>query len=116
MNLRAKFSNFFRERKLLTGIILAVTMALTLTFVSMIIYVLSDVARLDISRPGYEKFRESVIKNEATVRFEPNGSLDKQAVQDFQELFSEKRRLLEPIGRFDGNPLGDEELKLAPSQ
>lgn len=116
MNLSQKIGEFFKKRKLMTGVILAVTMALALTLVSMTIYVLSDVARLDISRPGYEKLRESVIKNETTDKFEANGLLDKQSVQDFQEIFREKRRLLEPIGRFDGNPLGDEELKLTPVQ
>ena len=108
----SRLRNFFAERRILLGIIGVVTVALAMTVVSVWIYNLSDVARLDISRPGYEEARQSVIKGNETLQFSATGDLDQTAFETFEQLFDERRQALQAIGKFDGNGLNDDQLKL----
>lgn len=109
------FRLFLSRHKIVVGLSSAIVVALTLTVVSMWIYNTSDVARIDISRPGYEKARESVIKGDETISFGATGTLDSNAMKDFQQLFDEKRKSLNAIGDFDGSIISDEQLKASSS-
>lgn len=104
------------RHKITLGLSIAVVVAFAMTVVSMWVYNISDVARLDISRPGYEKARESVIKGDETITFGATGDLDANAMKDFQKLFDEKRKALNAIGRFDGDVLDDNQLKTSSSE
>ncbi len=81
----------------------------------MTIYNYSDVSRLDISRPGYESLRKSVVKDEATT-FDANGTLNSKDIEDFQKLYDKKRQALNALGKFDGDALNDDQLKIVPSE
>jgi hypothetical protein len=104
---------FISRHMIASGVGVAVVVACVLTLVSMWAYNVSDVARLDVSRPGYEKVREEVKKSEDTKKFNAAGALDKNALQDFQDLYDERLKNLNELGRFDGNVLDDDQLKLA---
>lgn len=112
MNRWKTMRNFFAERRILLGIIGVVTVALIMTVISVWVYNLSDVARLDISRPGYEQARQSVIKGNETQQFSATGELDKDALDTFERLFDERLKALQAIGKFDGNSMSDDQLKL----
>lgn len=105
---------FAKQHMILIGVSSAIVIALLLVFLSMYIYVQSDVARLDVSRPGYESVREAVVKgDEQETKFDTAGVLDKEALDTFQRLFDERRQPLSNYGRFDGAVLNDDQLKLA---
>ncbi len=111
-----KLKKYLAEHTILVGISLAVLVTIVLTLVSMVIYVKSDVSRLDISRPGYEKLRSSVVKAEDDkLKFEATGELGSAALRDFQTLFTGKRNMLGGAGRFDSDVLDDAQLKLTPA-
>ena len=112
----ASIVEFFRERKLLLGLMIAVSVALFATTMSIWTYNLSDVSRLDVSRPGDENIRRSLLKNEEQVRFDATGKLDTAATDDFQKLFDEKRAALSGVGTFEADVLTDERLNLATSE
>lgn len=107
----AGVKRFLIEHKILLGLLVALAVSLIMTSVSIWIYNSSDVSRLDISRPGYEKARESVIKGDETLQFGATGTLDSNAMKDFQQLFDERREKLDAIGSFDGEIQSDGQLK-----
>lgn len=109
-------STWLSSRKLFIAILLAVAVALLLTCCSLWIYHSNDVSRLDISRPGYEKARQSVKRNEDNTKFSATGVLDKAALDQFDSLFTKARNDLNGNGKFDGNVLDDDQLKIAPAQ
>ena len=110
--LRKKAEEFARTHMILMGISAALLIAFVLTILSMWVYNQSDVARLDVSRPGYETIRESVVKGNEESKFDTTGPLDKKALETFQKLFNERREPLSNYGRFDGTVLNDDQLKL----
>lgn len=112
MNHLVAVRNFFADHRIMLGIIGVVIAALAMTVISVWVYNLSDVARLDISRPGYEQARESVIKGNETQQFSATGELDKEAFDTFKKLFDERLQALQAIGKFDGNSMSDDQLKL----
>lgn len=111
--LRQMVQRYAREHMIATGIAAALAIALLLTIASMWFYNQSDVARLDVSRPGYESVRQAVVKGNDETKFDTTGVLDSRALDDFQKLFDERRKPLEGYGRFDGVVLNDDQLKLA---
>lgn len=113
MNYYQRIRAFLLSHMIFFGVSIAVIVALVLTSVSMWLYVVSDVARLDVSRPQYQSVREEVKKVEDTKKFNSTGPLDVQALRDFQELFDARRKSLNESGRFDGSLLNDDQLHLA---
>ena len=105
--------DFFTQRQLLLGVIVTIVAALSLTAFSIWSYNGSDVARLDISRPGYESARGSVIKGGETTNFSATGELDAKALNDFQKLFDSKRKAMQAIGKFESDALDNEQLKIS---
>lgn len=116
MSRLARVRLFLVEHTILLGLLVALMVGLVMTSVSIWIYNSSDVSRLDISRPGYEKARESVIKGDETLQFGATGTLDSNAMKDFQQLFDEKREKLDAIGSFEGEIQSDGQLKAAVSE
>lgn len=107
---------WLREHKLFFAILLAITTAIGMTCISLWIYHVNDVSRLDISRPGYEKVRQSVKRNEENTKFAPTGNLDQTALKQFDTLFGKARKDLDGNGKFDSNVLDDDQLKIVPAQ
>ncbi|NCU30413.1 hypothetical protein EOM57_01260 [Candidatus Saccharibacteria bacterium] len=113
MNGRAKLAiNWLRGNKLAVVVLMALLVTAILTWISMWIYHINDVSRLDISRPGYEVVRESVQRQEEAGMFQATGKLDKKAVDLFLKEFNAKRKLLDGNSRFDPGVLSDEQLEL----
>lgn len=110
------FRQFIAERKIIIALGIATVVAVIAASVSVWAYNVSDVSRLDISRPGYEEARDSVIKGDESISFGATGTLDADAMKDFQSLYDDKHQKLDAIGSFDGNLLSDDLLKTTTSE
>lgn len=116
MNSLTGIVTWLRERRFVLAILLAIVLALALTSVSMWVYHINDISRIDISRPGYEDARKSVERENGTVSsFESTGQLDEKSLDIFQKEFLEKREQLDGNSRFDPQIISDEQLKLGPA-
>lgn len=115
MNALQRAGTYFAKRRMLLGIILAVVIALVMTAVSLRLYDLDDVSRLDVSLPNRESIRLSA--NEGEVQnFGASGALDAKALDDFQALYSKNRSALEALGKFDSDALSSEALRISPNE
>jgi hypothetical protein len=110
-----RITDYFLERKLFLGIILAVIIALTMTAVSLKLYDLDDVSRLDVSLPNRESIRSS-IKETDSQSFGSTGVLDSKAIGDFQALFTKNRSALDALGKFDSDALSDASLQVGANE
>lgn len=110
-----KLKVFFDERRIGIGIAMAIVSALIMTTVSMMMYDMDDVSRLDVSLPNREKIRPSTREDDMQ-KFASTGLLDREALLDFQVLFSKNRASLNALSKFDGNVLSDESLHIGVSE
>ncbi|MCL2451758.1 hypothetical protein FWD20_02700 [Candidatus Saccharibacteria bacterium] len=95
----------------------ALVLALALTGVSLWLYKVSGAAKLDLSRPGYEKVREDVKDyDEGTKPFSPTGNLDAAAIADFRARYEKIKARLDQMNSYDDAVLSDENLGLATGQ
>jgi hypothetical protein len=88
--------------------------ALLMTAVSLSLYVTSGTARLDLSRPGYESVRKN-IQQSSGESFNPDGPVDKAALDEFDKLFGQRRANLNALGDFEDTSIDDVSLRLAPT-
>lgn len=110
-----RIAAFFGERRILLIIILAVLIAALMTVVSLRLYDLDDVSRLDVSLPNRESIRSSTGEDEVQ-KFNSTGALDAQALSDFQTLYTKNRSALDALGKFDGDALSSDSLKIGPNE
>jgi hypothetical protein len=98
-------------------IIGALIIALALTGTSLWLYKVSGAAKLDLSRPGYEKVREDVKDDgDSTKPFAPTGDLDADAIADFHSRYKDAKTRLDQMNSYDDATMSDENLGLTPSQ
>ncbi len=114
-NKREKLNIWLRSNKLILAVLIVLGLTIVLTWISMWIYHVNDVSRLDVSRPGYESVRKSIERQEDPDVFQPTGKLDKKAFEVFQKEFGSKRKLLDGNNRFDPEVISDEQLRLSPT-
>lgn len=115
MNIIQRGITFFAERRVLLSIIAAVLLACVMTVISLRLYDLDDVSRLDVSLPIRENIRSST-KEDEVQQFGSTGVLDARALADFQALFTKNRSALDALGKFDGDSLSSDSLKIGPNE
>lgn len=98
----------YRFALLLAGSIVA---SLILTVISMTIYTQSGAAQLDLSRPGYRSVSDKVEKEDTVSTFSPTGSVDKDVIKDFINLYKTQADKTKAIDAFNGDPLNPEVLE-----
>lgn len=102
------------RHQLTMAIALTIIITLIMTGVSLSLYASSGALQLDLSRPGYEAVRKEIIKPEDKTDFATNGSINKQALDEYQKLFDAQRTQLNSIGTFKDKGLDDDSLTLSP--
>lgn len=107
-----RLKQYFQDRQLLLMIILAVVASLIMTTIALKLYVLDDVSRLDVSLPNRENIRPESAKDDSSLKFDASGQLDNKAFDDFQKLYSKQRTALSTLGKFDGDSLSNERLRI----
>jgi hypothetical protein len=113
----ASFKKWVVGHQWLVFVITALIIALTLTGISLWLYRVSGTAKLDLSRPGYEKVREDVKDNsDSTKPFSPTGKLDDAAVSDFNSRYQDIKTRLDQMNNYDNAAVSDENLGLSDEQ
>ena len=115
MSVVGRLREYFKGRQILLGLIGAIMLALILTTVSLRFYMLSDVSHLDLSLPGHEKSRAGV-EPEKQTKFDATGPIDSNVMNNFQKLFSDNRKDLDALDKFDGTPLDDKHLTIGTNE
>lgn len=104
------------RNQMLTFIITAVLITILMTGVSLGLYRSSGAAKLDLSRPGYEKARAEVEDdNSSTKPFSPTGELNSEAIKDFRNRYGKIRDKLDKTNNYDEADVNDDNLGLNPN-
>jgi hypothetical protein len=95
-------------------LLIAVTIAISLFLVSvaLALYASSGTAQLDLSRPGYVSVREQASRSDAFDSFPATGSIDKEALSKFRELYDKQAERATNVDGFSGDVLSDQVLSL----
>ena len=102
---------FWDKHRLTLLLILAVIISLALTVVSMIAYNVSGTAQLDLSRPGYRSVSDQVDKNDNITEYSAFGSINKDSINSFIDLYDEQAGKAKAVDAFNGDPLNPEVLE-----
>ena len=112
-----KFNSIASRYGLPFGIFLAIFAALILTAISMTLYFISDTAKLDLSRPGYESVRKQINRDESSNdNFSANGSIDASVIKDFNAKYDKRAKSLNQYDQFDQNILDDTHIGIVDQQ
>ena len=90
---------------------LAIGLTILLTSISLEIYKVTGSYLLDFSRPGLEKVRQSVDR-EQTPTFAEIGTITPETIDEFKALYDKKHDELDKLGRYDSTSLDDTQLQL----
>lgn len=91
----------------------AILVSLALVYVALSLYTSSGAAQLDLSRPGLEEIREQTAKDDGDYQgFSSTGTLNDEAYEEFEKLYSEKREEAESIDAFGGEVLSPKSLQI----
>lgn len=103
-----------RAHQFVVMIITVILLSLFLVYVALSLYQSSGTLQLDLSRPGYDSAREEATKDTEVFKgFSAEGSINKEALADFDKLYREKAaEALIDIGDFSGDALSDAALTL----
>lgn len=122
---RKKPDNWFVRKKdslasrygLPLGIGIAIIVAIFLTTISMTLYFISDTAKLDLSRPGYESVRNQISREgNNSDNFSANGALDGAVMKDFIKMYDKRAKSLGQYDIFNQNILDDSQIGLVEQQ
>lgn len=99
--------------RLVVALVIAISFALGLTVVSVMIYSLAGYNKLDLSRPGYERERKEVQHaSESQKVYDTTGPVTNGAVDDFLLEYDNRAKELGKYGDFRDQALSDEDLQL----
>ncbi len=78
------------RNNLLRLVVGSITIAILLVMFSMALYTSSGSAQLDLSRPGYQLVRDQVNQSGAFQSFPASGSVDRETLDEFLELYDKQ--------------------------
>ena len=91
----------------------AILVSIFLVYVAMSLYRSSGTYQLDLSRPGYDDARqEATREREVFNGFASDGTINKQTLDEFNELYRQKAEEALSIDAFSGDALSDKTLSL----
>lgn len=102
--------SFWDQHRLSLLLIMTVIIALIMTVVSIAMYNTSGAAQLDLSRPGYRSVSDQIEQGDAIDTFTASGSVDKETIEEFIELYDEQAEKAKAVDAFNGDPLNPEVL------
>lgn len=106
--------SFWDRHRLSLLLVLAVSVALVLTVVSVTMYTLSDAIQLDLSRPGYKSV-SSQIEEDKSTEYSAFGAVNKETIKEFLTLYDDQATRAKAVDAFNGDPLNPELLQFAPA-
>lgn len=112
-----KVESLTKLHSLPVAIVSAITIALLLTVISVLLYSISGAAKLDLSRPGYESARGQIHRsNGSDQNFSASGSLDGKVIKDFLKIYDKQAKDLRQYSVFKEDILNDAQLGLSGEQ
>lgn len=102
----------FRDHKLIVFIVGSVLVSIVLVMISISLYVTSGASQLDLSRPGLEDIRDEARNDNDFEGFSPDGVLDKEALDQFDKLYTEKLKELQAVDAYKSDVLSPESLNI----
>lgn len=106
-----KLHPFVRRYKFAFGVALAIIICLILTGFSVLLYVVTGTAKLDLSRPGYEGVRQKVVKSPPSQHgFSASGTLDEKTIDIYLENYKKQSQIISKYDNFNPRILDDVSL------
>ncbi|MBB1555238.1 hypothetical protein HG444_002950 [Candidatus Saccharibacteria bacterium] len=102
-----------RYAALIVGVLLVAALLVSL---AMHMYYVNGVAQLDLSHPQYRSLRSSIERDRKGELFTSQGKLTKPAIEEFLRKYDKENDKLKGYDAFNGDPLADSELEIAPQQ
>lgn len=106
--------SFWDRHRLSLLLVLAVSIALILTVVSVTMYTLSDAIQLDLSRPGYKSVSNQ-IEDVKSSEYSAFGPVNEDTIKEFLTLYDDQATRAKATDAFNGDPLNPELLQFAPA-
>ena len=117
MSTQADVVNFLRRPpRFVIGLGLALIIAFLMTCLSVYIYVRSDIANIDLSRPGYEAIRKDIKTVDNSQAFSSSGPLSAQTVDQFTGLYASQSKDLHSFDDFSKDVINNDSLGMPVSQ
>lgn len=111
-----RLKTYFGQRRIMLVIIFSIIIALVMTAVSLRLYDMNYVSRLDVSLPSREDLRKKTSTGDDTDKFDSIGPLDSRTFSDFQSIYTKNREALDAIGKFDGDSLSNDSLRVGSNE
>lgn len=90
----------------------SICIAFTLVLISMALYTSSGASLLDLSRPGYKSVQKEVSSKSQFEAFSSNGSVTKETIDQFQQLYQKQVKPVSNSSDFDTAALSDRSLNI----
>lgn len=106
--------SFWDKHRFLLMILLAVVLAMVLTFISMAMYYSSGASQLDLSRPGYQSVSDKVDRDDSAFQnYSSTGPINQDSIDEFRNLYSTQADKTKSVDAFSGDPLSAEALGIS---
>lgn len=104
--------SFWDQHRFLLLIALTIVVALSLVTISLVMYNLSGAAQLDLSRPGFQSVASEADKDSTSFKdYSANGAVNRQTIQEFQDLYNAQASTVTTVDAFGGDPLNPDTLE-----
>lgn len=103
-----------KARRRFVGMMIgSIVAALFLVYAALSLYYSSGTSQLDLSRPGFDAARQEVVReSEVFTGFSPDGPINEEVLNEFDELYREKAVEALKIDPFSAEALSDKTLLL----
>ena len=102
----------WQRHKFMVLIGLTIVTSLFLVGVALALYASSGAAQLDLSRPGYKSVREQAVRSDSFEGFSASGSVDKDAIDEFRNLYDSQSKQATNFDSFGGDVMSDKTLSI----
>lgn len=106
----AQLLSRWQQHKFMLLVGATITMAFVLVVIALMLYNSSGAAQLDLSRPGYQSVRDKVSRDNSFAGFPSSGSIDKEALDEFREMYDKQLKEATVVESFGGDVLSDASL------
>lgn len=112
----AEHLNGWQQHKFMVLVGLTIALSLVMVVTSLWLYNSSGAAQLDLSRPGYQSVRDKASQTSDFVGFSSSGPIDKEALDEFRELYEEQLEEATAVESFGGDVMSDEALGIGAAE
>ncbi|HWZ65214.1 MAG TPA: hypothetical protein VNX65_00270 [Patescibacteria group bacterium] len=108
-----RLNRISQNARLPVALAIAIVISLLLAFVSVALYSLGGSSKLDLSRPGYERERNQLVRGDQQKTFDTTSPINKGAIDTFLKSYDKNTKDLNSFGDFKDQALEDSDLQLS---